>query len=189
MSPETSPSHRRRDPAATRSAIVTAAKDLILEVGTDNLTHRLVAKRAGVAVGSTTKCFATLDAKLSAEVEGYAQEIARDIDGHDDLAEAIVDHLERYLADKRLLRADNELTARAATDPTFRPIVQRYFDVTVDTLEPLIGSGRALAAAAFIDGIAWSTEIYGQPPEHELLIGAMNAIVNGPVDPGDRAGA
>ena len=52
---------RRRDPEARRREIVTAAAELIVEIGVDALTHRKVAARAGVPLGSTTQYFATLD--------------------------------------------------------------------------------------------------------------------------------
>ena len=52
---------RRRDPEERRRTIVEAAATLITEAGSEGLTHRLVAKRAGVPLGSTTQYFATLD--------------------------------------------------------------------------------------------------------------------------------
>ncbi|MFB9840394.1 TetR/AcrR family transcriptional regulator, partial [Actinoallomurus acaciae] len=51
----------RRDPEGRRRAIVDAACALIPEVGVGGLTHRAVAARAGVQLGSTTYHFATLD--------------------------------------------------------------------------------------------------------------------------------
>lgn len=44
---------RKRDPEARRNAILNAAVDLIVESGTSSLTHRAVAARAGVSLGST----------------------------------------------------------------------------------------------------------------------------------------
>lgn len=52
---------RRRDPEARRREIVTAAAELIVEVGAEAVTHRMVAARADVPLGATTQYFDTLD--------------------------------------------------------------------------------------------------------------------------------
>ena len=55
------PAPGRRDPEGRRRAIIDAAAELIVDSGASSLTHRAVAARAGVSLGSTTQYFSSLD--------------------------------------------------------------------------------------------------------------------------------
>ncbi len=74
-------SRRRRDPEARRREIVTAAAELIVEVGAEAVTHRKVAARAGVPLGATTQYFDTLDDLRSAAFRALADEVDARLDG------------------------------------------------------------------------------------------------------------
>ena len=82
---------RTRDPEQRIRDIGQAAAELIAEAGPAALTHRAVAARAGVAVGTTTRYFSTIDdlrrhalEHLAAAVESDLDEIRRDLAGAPD---------------------------------------------------------------------------------------------------------
>ncbi len=120
---------RRRDPEERRRTIVEAAATLITEVGSEGLTHRLVAKRAGVPLGSTTQYFATLDdlreaalARLADDIDSGLAEVAETLAEHGPAAAVFAETLHDYLSDERLIRADLALVSAAVLDPALRPL-------------------------------------------------------------------
>ena len=69
-----------RDPEGRKRAIVQAAAELIMELGISNITHRKIAERAGVPLGSTTQYFATLDDLRHAAIAFLSEDDARNIE-------------------------------------------------------------------------------------------------------------
>lgn len=70
-----SPVPGRRDPAGRRRAILTAATEIVVEQGPAALTHRAIATRAGVSLGSTTQYFASIDELRETALQQLADEI------------------------------------------------------------------------------------------------------------------
>ena len=70
---------RTRDPERRIREIGRAAADLIAEGGVEALTHRAVAARAGVAVGTTTRYFATIDDLRRHALEFLAERVESDL--------------------------------------------------------------------------------------------------------------
>lgn len=157
---------RRRDPAARRREIVTAAAELIVEVGADGVTHRKVAARAGVPLGATTQYFDTLDDLRSAALRALADEVDARLDGvrialtQRGVSPAVIaDLITDGLDDARAVKADRAVVTAAIHDPRLRRLAQHLSEQLVAFLEPAYGHDRATAAMIFIDGVMWSTQI------------------------------
>ncbi|MFI0404920.1 TetR/AcrR family transcriptional regulator [Actinomadura sp. 3N508] len=177
----------RRDPEGRRRAIVEAAAELITEVGTDGLTHRLVAARAEVPLGSTTQYFATLADLREAAMQHLADEID---DGLAVVREAMQDMtsapaalasaLHEYLRDVRLVQADTALTWASVHDPRLRSLSLRWFDELVAILSAHIGPARATAVAVFADGATWHAVLHEEPLDLDVLTDAITALFTQP---------
>ena len=61
---------RSRDPEGRRSTILLAAGELIREIGVSAVTHRKVAEKAQVPLGSTTQYFASLTDLIAEALTG-----------------------------------------------------------------------------------------------------------------------
>ncbi|MGJ0203537.1 TetR family transcriptional regulator [Leucobacter sp. gxy201] len=96
------PSPGRRDPEGRKRAIVRAAAELITENGPAGISHRSIAERAGVSLGSTTQYFASLD-----ELRELALQL-------------LADDVDEQLAEVQALlpRIDAGTAAGTATDTT-----------------------------------------------------------------------
>ncbi|MFS0912145.1 TetR/AcrR family transcriptional regulator [Microbacterium sp. 179-I 3D2 NHS] len=157
---------RRRDPQARRREIVDAAAELIVEVGADGLTHRMVAARAGVPLGATTQYFDTLDDLRSAALRALADEVDARIDGVRIALErrgvtpaVIADLISDGLDDARAVQADRAVVTAAVHDPRLRELARHLTTQIVSLLEPTYGHDRATAAMIFLDGLMWSVHV------------------------------
>lgn len=170
----------RRDPEGRRRAIVEAACALIAEVGLDDLTHRAVAARAGVPVGSTTYYFKTLD-DLSRAALAYATEASaealrawrRALETSDDIAATLAALTEEYVADRPRAVTETELYTAAARRPELRPLARTWFDGLVGLLSEYADPAAARAAAFLIDGAL----LYALRSEHPLDAGELAAAL------------
>lgn len=175
---------RRRDPQARRNAIVLAAAELIVEVGVDAITHRMVAARADVPLGATTQYFATLDdlreaalQLLVAHVETTLQMMREAIAPDGMTATAIAAFLSDALADAHAVQADRAVVTAALHDPELREIARTLSRDLVAVLEPVHGEERATAAAVFIDGVLWHSQINDAPLPRHIIETALAGIL------------
>jgi AcrR family transcriptional regulator len=129
--PKTGPPRRRRTQAerreASRTALLDAAVDCLLEEGYANLTTRRVAERAGVSQGTQMHYFPTKNEFVAEAIRYVAQRLAaeavRQLDpetlSDPDRQEALLDELWR-LHKSPVVQATMELWIAARTDPTLR---------------------------------------------------------------------
>lgn len=184
------PRRRRRDPEARRKEIVDAAAELFVEIGVDALTHRRVATRAGVPLGSTTQYFATLDdlreaalRALAEELEARLAETQRIVEADGATPEGLARLIHEGLADARAVQADRAVVTAAVHDPRIRALAQRWSDQVAGFLAPVHGTDRARAAAVFIDGVLWHAQIHDEPLDEQLLRDALAGILSAPEPP------
>jgi DNA-binding transcriptional regulator YbjK len=171
------PLRRRRDPQARRQEIIAAAVDLIVEGGPDSITHRMVAARAGVPLGSTTQHFATLDdlkaaafQHLHTEWNDAADDMRRAVDESDDLLQALVDEAHSYLMNPRMVIADLTLTTAALRkQEPLLSIALGWFDQLAEILTPRLGESDANAIALLLHGASWVTALRGDTISREAL--------------------
>ncbi|MDH2416092.1 TetR family transcriptional regulator [Nocardioides sp. CER19] len=178
---------RRRDPTRRRREIVDAAAEIVAEVGAASLTHRQVAARAGVPLGSTTQYFATLDALRAAALERLADEVQLYVDEVvgvmnaaaqlDDGIEALGRGLHEYLSDAQWVRADAMLSAASVVDPQVRPLTDAWFSGLAAALTPHLGAAATERVAIFIGGAAWHTALNDGPPPVETVITSLRALL------------
>ncbi|WP_427869581.1 TetR/AcrR family transcriptional regulator [Leucobacter luti] len=185
---------RRRDPAARRRAILEAAADLVVERGTAALTHRAVAARAGVPLGSTTQYFSSIDELREEALQLLATEIEEALsrmepaisqvrtDPEAALAEAI-----DFLADRRAVLSDVALMTTATTDPRLRALAMRWTERLIEMLEPHIGRERAGAIAIFLDGATLHAALTEAPMGRPELRRVLTALIAMEAPDPDRA--
>jgi len=178
------PARRRRDPEARRNAIVLAAAESIVEVGVDAITHRMVAARAGVPLGATTQYFDTLDDLREAALEllvahvGEQIQVLRDvIESQGATAPVIAGHLAELTADAVGLKADRAVVTAAVHDPKLRELARSLSRRVIAVLEPAHGEERATAAAVFIDGVIWHSQINDAPLPRRIIETALAGIL------------
>lgn len=178
---------RKRDPETRRVAIVTAAAELITEVGVDAITHRMVASRADVPLGATTQYFATLDDLRDAALQLLAAHAAermgslRDIISERGASPALLASLiHAALADATTVQADRAVVTAAVHDPRLRELARRWSDELVGIFAPVYGTDRAQAAAVFIDGVLWHAQIHEKPLDQHLIETALAGILGNP---------
>lgn len=177
-------SRRRRDPEARRREIVTAAAELIVEVGAEAVTHRKVAARAGVPLGATTQYFDTLDDLRAAAFRALADEVDARLDGvrqtiadRGDSPAVIAALVFESLDDHHALQADRAVVTAAVHDPRLRELARHLSDRLVELLEPTYGEDRARAAMIFIDGVMWSMQIRDAHLEQSFIETALARIL------------
>lgn len=180
-------SRRRRDPEARRLAIVTAAAELITEIGVDAITHRKVAARADVPLGATTQYFATLDDLRSAALQLLVEHVdeqmrvVRDtLASQGNTPDVLATLLHAGLTDAHSLRADRAVVTAAVHDPRLRELARHWSDELVHSLAPTYGVERAQAVAVFIDGTLWHAQIHDEPLALDILRHAIAAILEAP---------
>lgn len=148
------PRGRRR-----RAQIIEATLTIVRRDGATGVTHRTVAKEAGITTSLTLYYFATLDdlliAALTSVTDAYTARIRRLIDTDDDpvggLAELIAESSgpgrERALAER-------ELSTLAARRPALRPIARRWRDNVADLASTRTDDPGAIEAfVAMADGL------------------------------------
>ncbi|CAL9355352.1 HTH-type transcriptional regulator RcdA [Nocardiopsis dassonvillei] len=180
----TGPSRARRDPQGRRRAIVRAAADVIVSDGPDHLTHRRVASRARVPLGSTTYYFATLDElkvaalhHLTAQCDDWLDRARTALADHGGDPRGLCDLLAAYLADRDRVRTDFALTWAAVADPALRPLSLAWFDGMVEVLTRHTDPAAARAAAVFIDGTVVHALLHDTPLDADALYAPLAALL------------
>ncbi|TYR51652.1 TetR/AcrR family transcriptional regulator [Streptomyces parvus] len=185
MNPNTaaSPGPRKRDPEATRQAILGAAAEITVQQGAAALTHRSVAARAGVALGSTTRYFASIDdlreatlRMLGGEVDAYLARVELDLASCEDLAESLAGTMHDFLVDSRQVHATLAMITAAASDTSMRSLALRWTDRLDALLTARVGSERAVAAQVYIDGATIHAALHEAPLSRDTVAQTLRAI-------------
>lgn len=149
---------RRHDPHR-RERIADAAEAVIAELGIEALTHRAVAERADVPLGSTTYHFASRDDLIQVALERaterfLAHQAAWPPPGAD-LAEVLADQVLDYCFGEWRTRSVvcYELYLAALRRPPLRETANRYNDAVAESLAAVVGPVRASALTALLDGL------------------------------------
>lgn len=149
-----------------RAQIIEATLAIVRRDGATGVTHRTVAKEAGITTSLTLYYFATLDdlllAALTSVTDEYTRRIRQLIDTADDplggLAQVIAESAgpgrERALAER-------ELSTLAARRPALRPVARRWRDGVAelartqtddpDSIEAFVALSDGLCAAILLD--------------------------------------
>lgn len=156
---ETATDGRRARGHRRRSQIIAATLAVIERDGVAGVTHRTVAREAGVVASSALYYFATLDdllvAALSAAAEDYAQQLevlrSNGRDEMDGIAELIA---AAGGAGRQRALAERELTLLATRRPALRPVARHWRDKVADAARRHTDDPVAIdAVVAAADGI------------------------------------
>lgn len=162
---------RRARGEKRRAEIIEATLAVVTRDGAAGVTHRTVAKQAGITTSLSTYYFATLDellvAALTSVADGYTARIRAIIDDGADqltgLAELIA---ETGGAGRDRALAERELATMAARRPALRPVARRWRDNIAELGATRTGDPRAIAAlVAAADGLCTAILLDDAPAE------------------------
>lgn len=180
---------RTRDPAQRIRDIGRAAAELIAEGGPAALTHRAVAARAGVAVGTTTRYFSTIDdlrkhalEHLAATVESDLAELARDLADATDPVAYLAAATAEGMADRQTVLAECSLAYAGLFEEDLRELGLRWFTGLTEALTPYFGRARSEVLAMCLDGAGINTALTSTPPTTGRLEAIIRAISTMPDD-------
>lgn len=161
-----------------------ATAKLIAEVGTAKITHRLVAERAGVSLGSTTRYFSSLDElitsaleKLAAEIDADLESIRRTIETDGCLPEVIAQFVYEFLTDKDSVRVNIEMINAAISDPSLRSLAMRWGEGLRGILAAHVGREAAQGVVALVDGASAQAALSGEPIDFAVLQRIFGAVL------------
>ncbi|MEV5826528.1 TetR family transcriptional regulator [Spirillospora sp. NPDC052242] len=149
-----------------RAQIIEATLAVVRRDGAAGVTHRTVAKEAGITTSLTLYYFATLDdlliAALTSVTDEYTRRIRELIESDDDP----VDGLARLIAEsagegRERALAERELSTLAARRPVLRPAARRWRDNVAelartrtddpDAIEAFVALSDGLCTAILLD--------------------------------------
>ena len=185
---------RRRDPAGRRRTILDAAAALVAERGVAALTHRAIAARAGVPLGSTTQHFASIEELREEALQQLADEIDEALariepfvaDMTRDPSHAVTEIL-AFLHDRRGVRSEIALITSGTTDPRLRALATRWNDRLIEMLAEHIGRDAALALSVYLDGATVHAGLHDAPLTRADLTRAFLALTRLPELPATPA--
>ena len=184
----------RHDREGRRRQLVRAAAELIPEVGLAKLTHRLVAQRAGVSLGSTTRYFANLDELRKAGLTEMSELLEEDLastrarlEAEGVTPESLTEDIAEFLDQHELVRISIELMVAANADPVLRPLANHWADGIVDMLTPTLGPVVARGVVLIMDGATMHASVNEAPLPKELLREILATMLPVAVPPSGEA--
>ncbi|MER7356535.1 TetR/AcrR family transcriptional regulator [Nonomuraea dietziae] len=168
-----------------RAEIIDATLAIVTRDGAAGVTHRTVAKQAGITTSLSAYYFATLDdllvAALSSVADAYTARIRQIIDGPGDklrcLAELIAESAgpgrERALAER-------ELSTLAARRPALAPVARRWRENIAELAATLTDDPEAVAAlVAASDGLCTAILIDNAPADPDYVHRILTRAIQG----------
>lgn len=163
-----------------------AAIEVIAEVGIGQVTHRLVAARAQVPLGSTTYYFPTLDdlvadalRELTEIARAGLEEWAEELTASQDPVDALVGLLRSYLDDRDEALIGYELCLAAARAPRLRPVAVLWTEGLRGICARLTGGpASGFALAALVDGASMRALASGEPLDETGFRAGATALIS-----------
>jgi DNA-binding transcriptional regulator YbjK len=189
-----SASERGRSPrgSARREELVRAAGVLLSQRGVGAVSHRAVARQAGVPLAATTYYFTSLEALLGETVQALAAAwlgraraaldlLPAQLTGATGLAEAAVAVAVPSDPDRDDLSAMYDRYLEAGRSPALRPVVEAYDTALDDLLAQVLPRAgqpgdRARLLLAVIDGAVLRALAEGRPPR-AAAVSAVETLV------------
>ncbi|MBA9050348.1 MULTISPECIES: TetR/AcrR family transcriptional regulator [Streptomyces] len=150
---------RRHDPRR-RERVLDAALEVLVEDGVAGITHRKVAVRADVPLGSVTYHFASL-AELRAQAFAWYVEqrtaeyeaLFTEVASREDLVDVLVGQVEGGPSRYRSAVLGFELHLAALRDPALRALTQRWTAASRTVLARFTGPQTAARLDALLEGM------------------------------------
>jgi TetR/AcrR family transcriptional regulator, regulator of biofilm formation and stress response len=170
-----------------RQRIAEAAIAVIGESGLSGITHRAVAQRAGIPLGSTTYYFGTLEDLVQAAFELQAErdmaettEWFKSQAADSDLAAVLASRLEGYLDDDSgRIVVLMDLYLAAIHRPALRPLATRWSSLMTDLLAARMARPAAAAISAVFDGLLIWALTSGSEFDRNLARQTLRKVVSG----------
>ncbi|MEV1009200.1 TetR family transcriptional regulator [Streptomyces sp. NPDC049881] len=170
-----------------RERIIGAALDLIAEAGVAGVSHRKIAARAGVPLGSMTYHFRSMDELLREAFTRFAGTIvavfeerlgaAASRDEAREAVTALIHHLSG--GDQRELVLTHELYTLAARQPAYRELTHAWMNRSRRILERHFDPATARQLDALIEGMSIHRALDTEPHDRALTADAVARIVDG----------
>ncbi|NEA50655.1 TetR family transcriptional regulator [Streptomyces sp. SID10815] len=170
-----------------RDRIIDAALDLIAEEGLAAVSHRKVAARAGVPLGSMTYHFDGIDQMLREAFGRFTGHVVAVFDAHlgaatgPEEARAAVADLVHALSEgaRRDLVLTQELYTLAARRPAYRELTEEWMRRSRAHLERHFDPDTARQLDALIEGLTLHRALAGDPHDRALTLEAVTRITTG----------
>ncbi len=167
-----------------RERIITATLDLIADEGIASASHRRIAARAGVPLGSMTYHFTGLEHLLQEAFTRFAERIVAVFDAHlaaptdrEQAAEAVTDLVHALSEDdQRDLVLTQELYTLAARQPGYRELTHEWMRRSRSHLERHFDPETARQLDALIEGLALHRALSRDPHDRALTREAVTRI-------------
>lgn len=174
----------KRDPQGRRRAIAQAAAELLLFEGPKSVTHRSVAKKAQVPLGSTTQYFSSIDELKRAGYDVISRGVER---GYDELiaqsekakneSKALAACIYDYVTNIEEVRADMVLSAAAIKDEELRALLERNNERYEASLKQYMSDNQAKMISVFTNGLMLETGIFAHQFSEEFIVQAVETIL------------
>ncbi|MHC3450889.1 TetR/AcrR family transcriptional regulator [Streptomyces prasinus] len=167
-----------------RERIIAATLDLIAEEGLAAVSHRKIARRAGVPLGSMTYHFDGMDELLREAFGEFTGEAVAVFDaylaapaGREEAVEAVAD-LVHALSEgsRRDLVLTQELYALAARRPAYRELTHEWMRRSRVHLEKYFDPDTARQLDALIEGLTLHRALSREPHDRALTLDAITRI-------------
>ncbi|MFJ7135996.1 TetR/AcrR family transcriptional regulator [Streptomyces fungicidicus] len=167
-----------------RERILAAALDLIAEAGVAGASHRRIAARAQVPLGSMTYHFTGIDDLLLQAFTGFARHVVTVFETHlggattaDEAREAVTDLIHTLSeGPRRDLILTQELYTLAARHEPYRELCARWMRRSRTLLEQHFDAATARQLDALIEGLALHRALDDTPPDRALTREAVARI-------------
>jgi TetR/AcrR family transcriptional regulator, regulator of biofilm formation and stress response len=175
MGDDTTTDRRKARGRKRRAEIIEATLTVVQRDGAAGVTHRTVAKEAGIPVSLSTYYFASLDdllvAALTSVAETYTARIRHIIDHDDDKLRGLAELIAESAGPGRdRALAERELSTLAARRPALRPIARRWRENVAELAQHCTDSPSAVAAlVAASDGLCTAILIDNAPADTDYV--------------------
>jgi DNA-binding transcriptional regulator YbjK len=167
-----------------RERIIAATLDLIAEEGLARVSHRKIAARAGVPLGSMTYHFVGMDGLLREAFGRFTDHIAAVFDAYlagpadSDQARHAVTDLVHALSEgsSRDLVLTQELYTLAARRPAYRELTHAWMSRSRVHLEKHFDADTARQLDALIEGLTLHRALAQEPHDRALTLEAVTRI-------------
>lgn len=157
---------------------------MIAERGIAETSHRAVAARADVPLGSTTYYFPGLDdmlaEALARSVTTWIEDLERRWDDRRSTASLdslLVATAAEYLADAAKATVELELYVAAARKPQLRPLARAWVEKLTALLVTVVDGKTARTLAMLVDGAVIQALVQGRSLDSDLLAEAIRRLV------------
>lgn len=176
-------SPRRRLDPGRRDRIIDAAVECIAEDGVAGISHRRVAVRAEVPLGSMTYHFASMDELLEEAFQRFAHTssaglvvLLESAAGPTEALDLLVEHIHGTLQSKRNQVLLHELYALAERRHEYRPIIQTWMRASTATLGAHFPPDIARALDDYVEGASLHIHLDDEPQGRDVTRRILGAI-------------